>query len=120
MCRSLLISLYGCFFFFSFGSRASSECRPAGANTAERCLQCQKGQVAAAQVGGATGHPLWHLSDRGLCQRQSDGEDAYPASGGREGESSVFLTALLTFNCPHYGACLHFSVDALKQAGLDS
>lgn len=106
-------------FFFSFDSRASSECRPAGANTAERCLQCQKGQVAAAQVGGATGHPLWHLSDRGLCQRQPDGEDAYPAAGGWEGESSVFLTDLLTFNCPHYSACLHFSVDALKQAGLE-
>lgn len=108
------------FFFLSLDSRASSERRPAGANTAERRLQCQEGQVAATQVGGATGHPVWHLSDRGLCQRQPDGEDAYPASGGREGESSFFLPDLLTFNCPHYSACLHFSVDALKQAGLDS
>lgn len=74
------------------GSRASSERRPAGANAAERRLQRPQGQVAAAQVGRAAGHPLRHLSHRGLGQRQPDGEDAHPASGGWEGECSLLLT----------------------------
>lgn len=73
-----------------FSSRASSECRPAGADPAERSIQRQKGQVAAAQVGRTAGHPLRHLSNRGLRQRQPDWEDAHPAPSGRKGESSVF------------------------------
>lgn len=76
-------------------SRASSECRPTGANAAERRVQRPEGQVAAAQVGRAAGHPLWHLSHRGLGQRQPDGQDAHPASGGWEGELTLFLAELL-------------------------
>lgn len=75
---------------WAFSSRASSECRPAGADPAERRIQRQERQVAAAQVGRAAGHPLRHLSNRGLRQRQPDGEDAHPALGGGKGGSSVF------------------------------
>lgn len=84
-----------------FPSRASSECRPAGADPAERRFQRQKGQVTAAQVGRAAGHPLRHLSNRGLRQRQPDWEDAHPAPGGGKGESSVFLMEFLNFHFPH-------------------
>lgn len=73
-----------------FSSRASSECRPAGADPAERRIQRQEGQVAAAQVGRAAGHPLRHLSNRGLRQGQPDWEDAHPPPGGGKGEGLVF------------------------------
>lgn len=67
----------------------SGECRPAGTDPAERRFQRPKGQVAAAQMGGTAGHPLRHLSNRGLCQGQLDGEDAHPAAGGGKGQGSV-------------------------------
>lgn len=66
-------------------SRVSGERGPAGADPAERRFQRPEGQVAAAQVGGAAGLPLRHLSNRGLCQGQHDGEDAHPAPGGGKG-----------------------------------
>lgn len=69
----------------------SRECRPAGADPAERRFQRAEGQVAAAQMGGAAGHPLRHLSNRGLRQGQLDGEDAHPAPGGGKGQESCPL-----------------------------
>lgn len=69
----------------------SGECRPAGADAAERRFQRPKGQVAAAQMGGTAGHPLRHLSNRGLRQGQPDGEDAHPAPGGGKGQGSRSL-----------------------------
>lgn len=81
VCSAPLTSLCGL-----CSPRASSECRPAGADPAERRLQRSKGQVTAAQVVGAAGHPLRHLSNCGLRQRQPDWEDAHPAAGGGEGE----------------------------------
>lgn len=75
---------------WAFSPRASSECGPAGADLAERRVQRQEGQDSAAQVGRAAGHSLWHLFDRGLCERQPHREDAHPAPGGGKGESSGF------------------------------
>lgn len=95
ICRS---TLNPCVWAFPF--RASSECRPAGEDPSERRVQRQEGQVTAAQVGGAAGHPLWHLSNRGLCQRQPDWEDAHPAPGGRKGKSSLFVSHT-TFHFSH-------------------
>ncbi|CAF89382.1 unnamed protein product, partial [Tetraodon nigroviridis] len=69
----------------------SGECGPAGADPAEGRFQRPEGQVAAAQVGGAAGHPLRHLSHRGLRQGQLDREDAHPAPGGGKGRGSVSL-----------------------------
>lgn len=83
-CRSTLTSACGI-----LSSRASGERRPAGEDLVERCVQRQEGQDAAAQVGGAAGHPLRYMFDRGLRQRQPDREDAHPAAGGGEGESSA-------------------------------
>lgn len=71
----------------AFSSRASSECRPAGADLVEGRVQRQERQDSAAQVGRAAGHSLWNLFDRGLCERQPHWEDAHPAAGGGKGES---------------------------------
>ena len=85
VCPSTLTS--GCGLF---SSRASGERRPAGAHSAERRVQRQEGKDPAAQVGRAEGHPLWHLSDRGLREGQPDWEVAHLTPGGGEGERSEF------------------------------
>ena len=93
-CRSALTSMCG-----FFPSRASGECRPAGADLVEGCVQRQEGQNAAAQVGRAASYSLWHLFNSGLCERQSDREDAHPAPGGGKGESSSRVDSLK--GCSH-------------------
>lgn len=75
---------------WALSSRASSECRPARAHSAERRIQCQEGQDTTAQVGRAEGHSLWHLSHSGLGERQPDWEAAHLTPGGGKGEGSVF------------------------------
>lgn len=91
----------------------SLECRPAGADPAERRFQRPEGQVAAAQMGRTAGLPLRHLSNRGLRQGQLDGEDAHPAPGGGKGQGLRFLRRSL-LKKPSYTAtqwiqaCLFF------------
>ena len=66
--------------------RAAGECRPARTHFTEGRLQCPEGQDTASQMGGAAGHSMWHMPDRGLRQRQPDGQDAHPTPGRREGK----------------------------------
>lgn len=97
-----------------FSSRTSHECRPARAHSAKRRVQRQEGQDAAAQVGRAAGHPLWHLSNRGLGERQPDREDAHLTPGGGKGESSlvgVRTNPVLAFHFPLGRGCAPGRVD---------